>query len=240
MAKILLIDTATEACSAAISVDGRLIVSETVEQADNHAALLTLQIQHCSRQSGIELSSLDAVALSAGPGAYTALRVGASVAKGICYALDKPLLAIDTLQALAHASLQQSLLQESEPVLLCPMIDARRQEVWTAVYAPDLSTVRAAQPLVLENNSFETLISECIENQQIKKVIISGNGSFKIRADEIKKIAVTHSKIIKCFAVHLLQLAELSYQQQYFADAAYFEPFYMKAPNITIPKPKLL
>ena len=104
MAKILLIETSGEVCSAAISVDGKVLALVEAPDTQSHAALLTLQIGECSNKAGILLADLDAVAVSKGPGAYTSLRVGASVAKGICFALDKPLIAVDTLLALAHAS----------------------------------------------------------------------------------------------------------------------------------------
>lgn len=242
MAKILLIETSSEVCSAAISVNGKVVaLSENVE-TQSHAALLTLQIRECTESAGIPLAQLDAVALSRGPGAYTALRVGASVAKGICYALEKPLIAIDTLLALAHATraaesnVQHPTSNVQHPMSPCfvPMLDARRQEVWLAVYDADLQEIMPAQPLILENNSFEKLISEKTGDAGMGGIVLAGNGMEKFRSGGFSE-NVRFSAIHKSSAGHLGMLAEHFFQNADFHDIAYFEPFYMKPPNITTP-----
>jgi len=236
MAKILLIETASEVCSAAIAVNGNLVALAEDQNQPNHAARLTLLIQECVRQSGIALAELDAVAVSRGPGSYTSLRVGSSVAKGICYALDKPLIAVDTLQALAAASRRAFEPQRSPDVvpLFVPMLDARRKEVWTAVYDGQLRKLVDAQPLILENNLFNIFTQSVSGFAPPNVFVVSGNGAKKIPNDPISENMVT-SPVQNCSASHLGILAEQIFQNADFQDVAYFEPFYMKPPNITTP-----
>ncbi|MFN0176162.1 MAG: tRNA (adenosine(37)-N6)-threonylcarbamoyltransferase complex dimerization subunit type 1 TsaB [Saprospiraceae bacterium] len=247
MAKILLIETSSEVCSAAISVDGRVVALSEKLETQSHAALLTLQIRECCEIAGIPLAQLDAVALSRGPGAYTALRVGASVAKGICYALDKPLIAVDTLLALAYASRleigvgesnvqypisQYPISQYRNSPIFVPMLDARRQEVWLAVYDAGLREIAAAQPLDLNNNLFEDFISEKAGVTGGGGIVLAGNGMEKIRSGGFLE-KIKFSEIKKCSAGNLSVLADQIFQNADFQDIAYFEPYYMKAPNIT-------
>jgi tRNA threonylcarbamoyladenosine biosynthesis protein TsaB len=237
MAKILLIETSGEVCSAAISVDGRVVALVEAPDTQSHAALLTLQIGECSNKAVVPLAELDAVAVSKGPGAYTSLRVGASVAKGICFALDKPLIAVDTLLALAHASrswmgkMQSGNLPTVAPIYV-PMLDARRQEVWLAIYNEDLVEIAPPQPLILDNNSFEKFVFEKTGGAQIKWIVLSGNGMEKTRSgDNFKKSVFSEQG--KSSASYLADLAEQYFQSADFQDIAYFEPYYMKPPNIT-------
>lgn len=244
MAKILLIETSSEVCSAAIGVDGVVVAFSEQLEAQSHAALLTLQIGECCKAAGISLAELDAVALSQGPGAYTALRVGASVAKGICYALEKPLIALDTLRVLAHAMIEHSGLHaanpilENEPMLFVPMLDARRQEVWLAVYDGGLQEIAPAQPLILENNSFDNFMDEKAVGIKVGGVFLGGSGMEKMRSGNFSK-NVHFGEIKKCSARYLVTLAEQSFQSADFQDIAYFEPYYMKPPNITTPNKPL-
>jgi tRNA threonylcarbamoyladenosine biosynthesis protein TsaB len=249
MARILLIETATEVCSAAIAVHGEVVAIAEELHSQNHAALLTLQIEQCVKDSGIPLSNLDAVAVSRGPGSYTSLRVGASVAKGICYALGKPLIAVDTLLALAAAARSEVgnwKLEIDNPdvttnfqfpisnFLLLPMLDARRQEVWLAAYDPQLRPLATAQPLILENDLFEKFVRAADPAGLGEVLIVAGNGSLKLENVPASKRTV-FSSIKNCSARHLVPLAEQFFQDADFQNVAYFEPFYMKAPNITTP-----
>ncbi len=255
MACILLIETATEVCSAAIAVDGVVVALQEELHCTSHAAVLTLQIEACVRQSGIALRTLDAVAVSRGPGSYTALRVGASVAKGICYALQKPLIAVDTLLALAAASKLDGLkfevrspgvhqtsnfkLQTPElQTFLMPMLDARRQEVWTAVYDAEMNLLAPAQPLIIENDLFKNFTHAVIPDFSNVRVILSGNGANKIENVRHDKEAVVISKK-NCSATGLAPWAEQYFQCNDFQDIAYWTPFYMKLPNITTPVKKI-
>ncbi|MEO6758061.1 MAG: tRNA (adenosine(37)-N6)-threonylcarbamoyltransferase complex dimerization subunit type 1 TsaB, partial [Saprospiraceae bacterium] len=181
MARILLIETATDMCSAAIAVDGQVVALAEEFPTLQHAALLTLQVQECVRQAGIPLAELDAVAISRGPGSYTSLRVGASVAKGICFALDKPLIAVDTLLALAEASREQTPDEVSVQTLFLPMVDARRQEVWLAVYDEQSRLLAPAQPLILENNLFEDFIGKFLPFGAVGRLVLAGNGMEKMQ-----------------------------------------------------------
>lgn len=243
MAKILLIETASAVCSAAIAVDGKVIALEETPEASSHAALLTLQIDACVKKSGIPLASLDAVALSSGPGAYTSLRVGASVAKGICYALDKPLIAVDTLFALAGAARDWYLeaAKGAGPAVFVPALDARRQEIWTAVYDAELQLLAPAQSIILEDNLFEKYLIQATPaadsasaKDKVACAVISGNGSEKIRnGGELKDTVIFSERF--CSAANLAPFAEVFFQKADFQDVAYFEPFYMKLPNITKP-----
>lgn len=237
MSRILLIETATEVCSAAIAVDGEVVAIVEELQSMNHASLLTLQIDACVKASGISLAELDAVVVSRGPGSYTALRVGASVAKGICYALDKPLIAINTLLSLAWASREEmipSTVHRPSSTVFIPMLDARRQEVWLSVFDAQLQAVAPEQPLILENDLFKNYIRQAIPRPEEAVLIIAGNGSEKVK-NELVRENMVFSAIKNCSARHLSALAERFFQDAEFQNVAYFEPFYMKAPNITTP-----
>jgi tRNA threonylcarbamoyladenosine biosynthesis protein TsaB len=236
MSRILLIETASEVCSVAIAVDGRVVAHVEDLQAPSHAALLTLQIEACSAAAGLTLASIDAIALSSGPGAYTSLRVGSSVAKGICYALGKPLIAVDTLLALACGAQQwyHQTYQDTDQVVYAPALDARRQEIWTALYSADLQLLAPARPIVLEDNLFENFIFPGVPDNKPIRAILSGNGVEKVLSGLSTEKAVLFSPI-RCSAIHLAMMAEQLFQNIDFQDIAYFEPFYMKPPNITTP-----
>lgn len=239
MARILLIETATEVCSTALAVDGKVVALQEELHSINHAALLTLQIDACTRQAGMPLHTLDAVAVSQGPGSYTALRVGASVAKGICYALGKPLIAVDTLLALAKASATDlPVPAKDQSHFFMPMLDARRQEVWTAVYDFEMNLLAPAQPLILENDLFEIFLRSIIADFHNVRVILSGNGTLKLEnVRQSKGTAITAKK--NCSAADLATTSEAHFQKLDFQDVAYWEPFYMKLPNITTPTKKI-
>ena len=268
MAKILLIETATEVCSAAIAVEGQVVALAEDLQQPNHTARLTLLIDACVKQAGMPLSSLDAVAVSRGPGSYTSLRTGASVAKGICYALDKPLVAVDTLLALAWAGLRitdcglrinpalgmdakrenealtkgwvnpQSAIRNPQSVIFIPMLDARRQEVWTAAYNAHLVEIVPPQPLILQHDLFEIFLQTVAEKSTGQVFVISGNGVKKIGSELIGENVVI-GNIKNCSALHLAGPAEIFYQRGDFQDISYFSPSYMKLPNITTPNKPL-
>lgn len=235
MSKILLIETATEVCGAAIAIDGVVAALEEVPESANHAALLTLQIQSCLRQLNLQPADLDAVAVSAGPGSYTALRVGVATAKGLCYALQKPLIGVNTLLALARASLE-SLHTAAAPenCLLMPMLDARRNEIWTGVYDAYLRELIAPAPLIMEHNLFVNYLTQVdgTENQNV--LVLSGNGCFKAESVDSGKKTV-FSDVKKCSASHLAYFAEKYIQNAEYQDLLHFEPLYMKPPNITTP-----
>jgi tRNA threonylcarbamoyladenosine biosynthesis protein TsaB len=233
MATILLIETATEVCSVAISINGAIQAHSESEGKADHAAILTLQIQECCKQAGIQLTQLDAIGLSKGPGSYSSLRVGAAVAKGICYALNKPLIAVDTLRALALASFGK--IPESHPDRIAlPMLDARRMEVWMAGYSRNGATLFSARPFIFENNLFFNAWTDTGLAFESNGYILSGNGILKSENVPFLKEAV-FSSIKSCSAVFLENESLEKFQNADFQNIAYFEPFYMKPPNITSP-----
>jgi len=225
MAVILNIETATERCSVAIGKDGNLLVEKTSEEQYSHAAKLTLLIEQCLSSVNLELANLDAIAVSSGPGSYTGLRIGSSTAKGICYALDKPLIAISTLQALAWASI---LAEAKAPAIYIPMIDARRMEVYAAGYDESGATTFNSRPIIIDENSFADIL------QSGHRIVLSGNGSGKCKA--VLEHPQIKYKEIYCSAAHLIPLSEEAFEQGQLADLAYFAPSYLKKPNITTPK----
>jgi len=229
MAVILHIETATEVCSIAMARDGNLLALK--EQADTreHAALVTRLIEAVSAEAGLALEALDAVAVSNGPGSYTSLRIGLSSAKGICYALDKPLIAVNTLEALAFGSYRQH--PASEAVYL-PMIDARRMEVYTAVFDAGLRQLKAPYTLELQAESFAPYAEDGY------RLIFSGNGSPKYR--EVVRFEKTVFSGVRCSARHLIDPALRAWKDKRLVDPAYHEPFYLKPPNITKARNRLL
>jgi tRNA threonylcarbamoyladenosine biosynthesis protein TsaB len=228
MAYILNIESATDVCSIAISQEGKLISLQ--ESKGNHAAQMTLMIEQCLKDAQLQMRDISAVAVSHGPGSYTSLRVGASVAKGICYALDIPMIAIDTLGSLALAAF--TVLKDMDAIY-CPMIDARRMEVYTAIYNPstfrkfpivedDLEPIKS---LVLEENSFDMYYNKN------KRIVFCGNGTEKCKTIFKNEKSIFFDNI--CSSINMIPLSKTYYDKQQFVDIAYYTPLYLKAPNIT-------
>ena len=176
MSYILNIETATKNCSVALAKDGKTILcKEIAEEGYSHAERLHVFIEAIIKEAGITLQDLSAIAVSQGPGSYTGLRIGVSAAKGLCYALDIPLIAVDTLQALAAQVTISS-------GLIIPMIDARRMEVYSAVFSPTLEKKREVLAQIIDDNSFEDrqeilyFIGDCAE--KCKSVLTKENHVF--------------------------------------------------------------
>ena len=224
---ILHIETATEVCSVCLSRGEKVLNLQAPAGANDHLRVITLLIATCLEEAGASLDELDAVAVSAGPGSYTALRVGVSAAKGICFATNKPLVAIDTLQALACAALEQ---EQDDGALYCPMMDARRMEVYCALFDHKNELVEASSAKVIEEGSFKELLDAG------QRIFFMGNGAGKCRETIQSPNAVFLN--IACSARHLVHLAVRAFGKGNFADLAYFTPNYLKAPNITKPKEK--
>src|SRR5471030_2964914 len=155
---ILQIETATTVCSVALSKDGVVLAVKQMDQRNIHAEVITLYIEELLTTTGTKYSDLDAIAVSCGPGSYTGLRIGVSTAKGLCYALDKPLIAVETLKAMADGMMAQLKDQLAENTLLCPMIDARRMEVFTAVFNNKSEQVTPTAELIVDADSFAELL----------------------------------------------------------------------------------
>ena len=224
MPVILNIETATEICSVAVSKGLELLALKEAQEPYVHSSKITLLIEACLQEANLALPAIDAVALSQGPGSYTALRVGTSAAKGICYALDKPLLAIDTLEALALAGIRQ----HTADALYAPMIDARRMEVYTTLFDKDLQSREATSARIINETSY----SEYFDQGQA--VVFLGNGAGKCRA--VIQSPLAHFLDLPTSASHLVPLALKAYENRQFSDVAYFSPAYFKSPNITKPK----
>ncbi|MEJ7558898.1 MAG: tRNA (adenosine(37)-N6)-threonylcarbamoyltransferase complex dimerization subunit type 1 TsaB [Pedobacter sp.] len=225
MAIILQIETATQVCSAALSQNGKTIAVKELLASNIHAGSLTLFIQEVMTIAGFSYADLDAIAVSKGPGSYTGLRIGVSTAKGLCFALDKPLIAIGTLEMMAKGFMEAN---RGFDGLVCPMIDARRMEVFTSVYDASLSTVEEVSAKIIDEQSFLNRLEQ-------GPVTFIGDGAEKC------KVAITHpnarfSNQNFNSAVNMSQLSFEAFSSQRFEDLAYFEPFYLKDFVLTTPK----
>jgi len=228
MATILQIETATQVCSAALSVNGETIAIKELAAQNIHAGSLTLFIQKVMELAGIGYHDLDAVAVSKGPGSYTGLRIGVSTAKGICFAQDKPLIGINTLQMMAKGFLATN---STYTGLICPMIDARRMEVFTALYDQHLNEVLPVSAKIIDEESFLTELNE----QQITFI---GDGAMKCSSSIVSANAV-FSDINFNSASNMSGLAFEAFKHGHFEDVAYFEPYYLKDFVITQAKKKV-
>ncbi len=228
MAKILQIETATQTCSVAIAVDGETVALKEETSINIHAGNLTLFIQDVMQKASFGFEELDAVAVSKGPGSYTGLRIGVSTAKGICFALDKPLIAIDTLKMMANGFLLEN---PGYSGLVCPMIDARRMEVYTAFYHPNLSPLSAVEAKIIDENSFRSILDKY-------RVTFIGDGALKCMA-ALQGANVVFADGLFNSAAAISKLALGAYQQKEFEDVAYFEPYYLKDFMFTTPKKKV-
>lgn len=212
---ILNIETSTKACSVAIHHDGKMLnCKESVTEEFSHSEKLVLFISDVMSESGISLSQLDAVAVSMGPGSYTGLRIGVSAAKGLCYALDIPLISVSTLQAMAYG-----MLSVSKADLYCPMIDARRMEVYSAFFDSNNIMIRKIQADIVDTSSYDIELK--------KKVIFFGDGSDKLKGVINHKNAIFKSDFYPS-AEFIGVLSYNRFVESNFEDIAYFEPYYLK------------
>ncbi len=230
MAFILNIESSTNICSVCISNDEQMLsIEETA--ANEHASAITLLIEQCLKGAALKITNLKAVAISNGPGSYTSLRVGGSTAKGICYALDIPLIAVDTLESLALASYHKV---KDDTAYYCPMIDARRMEVYAAIFKIDKGKMilqEPATPLIIEPETFKRFTDTG------KRLILSGNGASK--CDSILTSHLIINSSILCSAQNIIPLSIANFNMGQFVNAAYHVPQYLKPPNITTAKNKL-
>ncbi|HWK57901.1 MAG TPA: tRNA (adenosine(37)-N6)-threonylcarbamoyltransferase complex dimerization subunit type 1 TsaB [Parapedobacter sp.] len=224
---ILQIETATQVCSAALSANGETIACIDVDEPNVHASRLTLLIDELLRRTGLSFGDLSAVAISKGPGSYTGLRIGVSTAKGLCYATGLPLIGVDTLAGMATGFAADNPVDGN--TLLCPMVDARRMEVYTAVFDSHLKLITPAAAVIVDPRSFEYLGSS-------QSMVLFGSGADKLAA---LFAAEKHIEVIAGFknsASYLSRLANHAYREERFEDVAYFEPFYLKDFIATTPK----
>ncbi len=219
---ILHIDTATEHASVCLSNEAGVIdLMESTEQK-NHTSFVQPAIALLMEKQGLDLNTMDAVAVTIGPGSYTGLRVGLASAKGICYALGKPLITLHTLQVMAQAAVDEYLATTGTPdpnILFCPLIDARRMEVFTGVYDLSLREITPPHALILGEDSFKTLYDN-------SPLVLSGSGITKLE-HILQKNNVIYSRVGHN-ASHMVKLAGKAFATGIFADLAYCAPLYVK------------
>lgn len=212
MALILNIDTALELSSVCLANNEQVLELSINEDQKDNAAWPHTVISQLLKKNNISAAALNAIAVSIGPGSYTGLRVGLAAAKGLCYALNIPLITIGTLEVMAYA------VKEEATGLICPLIDARRMEVFMAVYDKNLEEKTTPQAMVIDENSFSSLFSS--------PVLFCGSGSKKLQA--LIKNSSAHFSDTISNASHLAMLAAVSFAQKQFANLAYTEPLYIK------------
>ncbi|MBQ8222579.1 MAG: tRNA (adenosine(37)-N6)-threonylcarbamoyltransferase complex dimerization subunit type 1 TsaB [Bacteroidales bacterium] len=231
MLMILCLETSTAVCSVALVEEGNVIALRESLDGQNHAEKITLFIDEVMKEANVAYKDLDAVAVSKGPGSYTGLRIGVSTAKGLCYAMEKPLIAIDTLEAMAWGfKVNKSMSQEVNKIL-CPMIDARRMEVYSAFFNEKLERTTETEALIIDENSF-------MELKQNHHLFLFGDGADKLFTLFEKEENITVVEKFHCSAAYMATLAEKALKEKDFVDAAYFEPFYLKDFVPGIPKVK--
>ena len=217
---ILHIETSTAVCSVALSDGPEVLEVIDLMEGMNHTALLTPLISQLLMSTSKSPSDLKAISVGSGPGSYTGLRVGSSTAKAMAYSLDIPLIATPTLLALASGAFDA----HSDCDLAVPMLDARRNEVYTAVYDRNLNEIIPPSSLILETEALELLLPKG------RRIVFCGEGAAKLNVD------IQGSRIdagIRCSARHLVKPAFRSYIEQQHSDPVRFVPFYLKPPNIT-------
>lgn len=214
MSFILNIETATTNCSVSLSKEGKTIVlKEDNDKSYSHAERLHVYIDEVLKEANINSNKLDAISVSKGPGSYTGLRIGVSAAKGLCFALDKPLISISTLGALAHQV-------KMDDGIIVSMLDARRMEVYSAIYDSNYNQIRETQAQILDETSFNDYLEQ-------GKVYFIGNGVEKT------KTLINHPNAIFIEAKlpsanDMSLLADTKYKKNDTEDVAYFEPYYLK------------
>ena len=210
---ILNIETATKNCSVALAKEGKIVAcKEIAEQNFSHAEKLHVFIEELLIENQLQFSDLSAIAVSQGPGSYTGLRIGVSSAKGFCYALNIPMIAIDTLQLIAKQI-------QIEDGIIIPMIDARRMEVFTAFYDKNYQQIRNTQAEIIDETSYQE-ISEIIH--------LVGDGTEKFKNTLTDNKFIFHSDVVFPSAKQMTQLSSDKFLKNDFVDVAYFEPYYLK------------
>ena len=231
MERLILIETSTALCSAALAEDGVITSYRESSAPKAHASLTAVFIQEMLQEKGLTIADCDAVCVSKGPGSYTGLRVGVSTAKGLCFGSSKPMIAISTLDILvAQAQIPDNL------KYIVPMVDARRMEVYAAVYeiagqaGNDVRQITETAPAIIDENSYSDILEK-------GKVLFIGDGAGKC-ADVIKHPNAT---FVQCWpkASAMLEPAMKAYKEKRFEDVAYFEPFYLKEFVATVSKKKM-
>ncbi len=235
MSLILNIETGTEVCSVALAENGRLISLRESGTGRQHAQQLALYIDEIFRELDVDPRDLDAVAVGKGPGSYTGLRIGVSLAKGVSYGVGIPLIGVSTLESMACVALEDfdaGVLELTHPdcLYLCPMIDARRMEVYAQVFDQALAPVTEVEAIVVDGTTYAALAAE-------REFVIFGSGAQKcvgvMVSSNVHYVEVAHS------ARGMVALSDRAFRQGDFVDTAYFEPFYLKDFVVTTSAKKL-
>lgn len=227
---ILNLETSTSVCSVALADGGEVFFEKVAYEGPSHAALLGTFVAEALAVLKRMGKRLDAVAVSSGPGSYTGLRIGVSLAKGLCFGLDIPLIAVPTLECLAAQAIERD--GGASADLYCPMLDARRMEVYSAVFDSALQPVRAVAAEVIDASSYASLLAE-------RKVCFFGNGADKCKS----LLTAPNARFIDSLSPLATGMAPLSAQAfaaRRFENVAYFEPFYLKEFQATVAKNKVL
>jgi tRNA threonylcarbamoyladenosine biosynthesis protein TsaB len=216
MTNILCIETATEVCSVAVSIDGKCASIRHTTDQNSHSERLTVFVNEVLNEASLSLTDLNAVAISMGPGSYTGLRIGTSAAKGFCFGLNIPLIAISTLQAIANGA--KPFVNEAETIV--PMIDARRMEVYSTWFSSMLHQQKEIEAVIVDQEYLEALSSD-------RQFVMCGNGAAKCAQ---LLLPHEHARIvdIACSSAYMCDLAYQKFICHEFENVAYFEPFYLK------------
>jgi len=226
---ILCIETATNVCSVCVARDGELLALRETTKGMSHTSLASVFVKEVLEESEMQMQDLSAVAVSGGPGSYTGLRVGVSLAKGICSGAHLPLIAINTLESLASASIDRHTKEKN--AIHIAMIDARRMEVYMAAYGTDRSCIQGNKPFIIDKEAFQEWANT------YRKIYLSGDGTDKTR-DFLNNPALIDSGI-RCSASNLVKPAFMRLKEADYDDLAYYSPNYIKSPNITQPRKAL-
>lgn len=230
MPVILNIETSTTVCSVALTRDGGVEFHKEAFEGPSHARNLAPFVEEALKFAREKGYNLDAVAVSCGPGSYTGLRIGVSEAKGLCFGLDIPLIALNTLQIITCSVMFGG--SFGDDALFCPMIDARRMEVYSAIYDLGLGEVKPVSADIIDENSYKEILDK-------QPVYFFGDGAAKCK-EVIKHPNARFIDSVLPVAYDMMALAEMAYRRQDFKDVAYFEPFYLKEFVATTPKNKVL
>lgn len=216
MAILLNIDTSTKLCSVAVTKDGELLsLKEEYDEQYSHAEKLNVFIEAALEAAKLSFQDLHAIAVSKGPGSYTGLRIGVSTAKGLCFGLGIPLIAVDTLKALSFGASSHP---SADGSLLCPMLDARRMEVYSQIFNEELNEVRSIEAQIINENSF---------SDYTQKIVIFGDGAEKCLS-VLSSSNIHFLPNIQTSAQWMIPFSEAQFNAKNFEDVAYFEPFYLK------------
>lgn len=230
MIRIISLETSTTVCSVAIHEDGNCVTLKEIDVPNAHSEKLTVLIEQALHDQNIQIVDCNAVAVSKGPGSYTGLRIGTSVAKGLCYAASLPLITVDTLQAMALSCINATN-NHDENAIYMPMIDARRMEVYTSQWSASLKMLQETNACIVTEETKKTF-------ETTKQYFLCGDGSGKCKKI-LESNNITFIPNISASAKTIGDIATTMYEKKEFADVAYFEPFYLKEFQATTPK-KLL